>query len=69
VSENDVEYLETDEVECPSCDGTGEREPLFQCFTCAGTGVVEVCANCYDEGDGCSICNPASGPLSGEQTP
>lgn len=60
----------TEEVECPTCDGCGQVEwsedecdygfaGLFgQCGNCAGTGTVNVCANCYDDWDGCTVCNP-----------
>lgn len=56
----------TDFVDCDRCDGTGEREyelDLFmsdygRCIDCGGTGQIEVCANCYDEG--CTVCDPVA---------
>lgn len=58
---------ETEEVECGKCDGCGQVEWVDEvfddlrhgfCWECGGSGVVEVCANCYDDWNGCSVCNP-----------
>ena len=54
----------TETVECPSCDGTGERlgdvpDVYVRCYSCFGRGTVEVCANCLDWDEDCSVCAPA----------
>lgn len=57
---------DTETVECPSCDGTGEvfwdtPDVYSRCVSCFGSGTVEVCANCLDwGGDDCSVCSPSS---------
>lgn len=57
----------TEAVECGTCDGCGivdYEDDVFGweesgwCHGCAGTGTVEVCANCYDDGHGCTVCDP-----------
>jgi hypothetical protein len=62
--------LDTETVECPRCSGDGEvaTADLFMgdgytgCLYCAGSGEVEVCGNCYDDGtgEGCSVCRSAA---------
>lgn len=56
-------------VDCDACDGLGEDlnawpDPLgwndTRCTSCWGRGVVEVCANCLDDFDGCSVCMPVA---------
>lgn len=56
---------ETEWTDCPRCDGVGvvEYGDFFmrdegRCTYCFGSGEIEVCANCYDEDDGCTVCNP-----------
>lgn len=57
----------TEEVECGACDGCGQVEYegdygfddlLGACLSCGGSGVVEVCENCYDDWNGCTVCRP-----------
>lgn len=56
----------TEPVDCPRCDGDGEvcEADIFMgdgyrsCTYCMGRGEVEVCANCLDDLDGCTVCNP-----------
>jgi hypothetical protein len=67
------ETYEREQVECPCCDGCGQVEwredecdfgfagTMGACTYCAGTGMVEVCANCYDDFNGCSVCCPVEG--------
>lgn len=58
-----VRRYETVTVECSTCSGDGEifldpPDVYARCEQCFGTGVVEVCANCYDGEDDCTICAP-----------
>lgn len=66
-----------DEVECPRCQGTGEVETwgdMFcegwvRCWDCGGSGVQWVCANCYDDWEGCTVCSPAASDCSSSDAP
>lgn len=50
--------LET--VDCDRCWGDGEVEDdvfvFVRCYTCGGSGLIDVCAACLDAGEECDVC-------------
>jgi DnaJ-class molecular chaperone len=50
----------TELVDCDRCDGMGEVEDDLwvwtRCYSCWGRGMVEVCAQCHDDGEECDAC-------------